>query len=148
MKNIVHNLKRKISIFLEIFDSVLSTHKSCLCTRAYISIRYDIWYVKRQYNHTNEICVHLTDISDTLSRDVKKLSNENRLSRNLKNFDFEKTKDIEINLYKKVLPDKETTIIIDGSDIANTQTHKRDLRACLCAQKQSFGTPFFGYRWL
>jgi hypothetical protein len=22
------------------------------------------------------------------------------------------------------------------------------LRACLCAQKQSFGTPFFGYRWL
>jgi hypothetical protein len=82
--------------------------------------------------------VHLTDISDTLSRDVKKLSNENRLSRNLKNFDFEKTKDIETNLYKKVLPDKETTIIIDGSDIANTQTHKRDLRACLCTQKQSF----------
>jgi glutamyl/glutaminyl-tRNA synthetase len=109
MGNINQKTKKSMVIFLENFDSVLCKPELKFLSDAVYGIL-----------KTNT--VHLTDISDVLSRDVNKLSNENRLSRNLKNFDFDKIKDIEINLYKKALPDEEATIIIDDSDITKPKS--------------------------
>jgi hypothetical protein len=109
MGNINQKTKKSMVIFLENFDSVLCKPELKFLSDAVYGIL-----------KTNT--VHLTDISDVLSRDVNKLSNENRLSRNLKNFDFDKIKDIEINLYKKALPDEEATIIIDDSDVTKPKS--------------------------